>query len=74
MKILKYLIITFFIGVSFTGCYLTEGNGSAKNDYEDNTETQFASDLKTVLAQTEDDEPLEIVDTIDETTSFNTLL
>jgi len=42
---------------------------------EDNTAaTQFSIDVQSVLNQNEDDEPLEISDTVDETSSFNTLL
>jgi hypothetical protein len=56
-----------------------DGNDNADNaDNEtgqgSNTQTQFASDLQTVLSQNEDDEPLEITDTTDESSSFNTLL
>jgi hypothetical protein len=66
MKILKYLLMTLFVMGMFTGCPLDDNNSSST--------TQFSSDISSVLAQSENDEPLEITDTVDETTSFDSLL
>jgi PBP1b-binding outer membrane lipoprotein LpoB len=50
-------------------------NNNSENNEDPNTEaTQFYSDIVEVLTQTEDDEPLEIVDTEDTTSNFNSLL
>jgi hypothetical protein len=65
MKILKYLLMTLFVMGMFTGC-LDDDNGT-------NT-TQFSSDVSTVLAQSENDEPLDVTDTVDTSTSFDALL
>lgn len=58
--------MTLFVMGMFTGCPL--------DDDSSNSTTQFSSDVQVVLSQSEDDEPLEIVDTVDTTTSFDALL
>ena len=67
MKTLKYILMTLFVMGMFTGCPLDDNNSS-------NTTTQFSSDVSSVLSQNEDDEPLEIIDTVDDSTSFDSLL
>lgn len=57
--------MTLFVMGMFTGCDFDDDN---------NSNTQFYYDVQTVLQQNEDDEPLEIVDTVDETSSFDALL
>lgn len=57
--------MTLFVMGMFTGCPLDDNN---------NNNTQFSFDVRTVLDQSEDDEPLEIIDTVDESTSFDSLL
>ena len=58
--------MTLFVMGMFTGCPLDDDNATST--------TQFSSDLSTVLAQSENDEPLEIIDTVDTSTSFDALL
>ena len=61
---------------------LVETNTTETNTTEDTNEeeiagtdkTQFYADLLTVLEQNEDDEPLDVTDTLDETSNFNDLL
>jgi hypothetical protein len=84
MKILKYILMTLFVMGMFTGCPLDDDNSLQTNltdDVNDTSDsevnqdtTQFSLDLKSVLAQAEDDEPLEITDTVDDSTSFDSLL
>ena len=59
--------MTLFVMGMFTGCPLDNNNSSS-------TTTQFSSDVSSVLSQNEDDEPLEITDTLDDSTSFDSLL
>ncbi|CAA6823982.1 MAG: Unknown protein [uncultured Sulfurovum sp.] len=44
------------------------------NNNDGNSETVFATDVKAVLSQSENDEPLEISDSVDTTTNFDALL
>lgn len=70
---------------TFSGCYLDDDNNTSNvesnltdevNETEDpdTGATQFSFDIQSVLAQSEDDEPLEITDTLDESTTFDSLL
>ena len=54
----------------FSGC--GSSDGSSNNNTSENS--QFFYDIQTALVQNEDDEPLEITDTVDDSTSFDTLL
>ncbi|CAA6827354.1 MAG: Unknown protein [uncultured Sulfurovum sp.] len=60
--------MTFFVMGMFTGCPLDDDNNNSSGT------TQFKSDVQSVLAQNEDAEPLEITDTFDDSTSFDSLL
>lgn len=75
---------------TFSGCYLdddndftdtqeNDSNGTGDSNETNNSDlnqgnTQFFFDVKNVVSQGEDDEPLEITDTIDDSTSFDSLL
>jgi hypothetical protein len=65
MKILKYILMTLFVMGMFTGCPLDDDN---------NSNTEFSNNVRAALSQSENDEPLEITDTVDESTSFDSLL
>lgn len=67
MKSIQYLLMSFVLLGLLSGCDFDENNTQTFN-------TQFASDVQTVLAQSEDSEPLEITDTPDDSTSFDSLL
>ena len=70
---------------TFSGCYLDDDNDFTDtqtnlqtNDVNqtDNNEgnTQFFFDVQNVISQNEDDEPLELTDSIDDSTNFDELL
>ena len=65
MKFLQYLLIAFLAMGIFTGC--------GSDDDDTGVNTQFFSDVQSAIQQDEDDEPLEIDETNDETTSFDSL-
>lgn len=63
MKLLQYLLIAFLAMGFFTGC------GSSDNE----AKTDFFYDVQNALQQNENDEPLEIQDTNDESSNFDSL-
>ena len=68
---------------TFSGCFvdenslktnLTDDVNDTNNSDVNQDNTQFFFDVKSVITQTEDDEPLEITDRVDDSTNFDSLL
>ena len=75
MKYLQYLLMTLVVMGTFIGCSSEDETSNNSTEMTScNDHTQFFNDVTAVLNQNEDDEPLEVTDSVDDSTNFDSLL
>jgi ABC-type Fe3+-hydroxamate transport system substrate-binding protein len=73
MKPLSLIILAVLTILFLIGCN-SNSNSNSNSSNNVNTKTEFFKTVEAVINQKEDDEPLAIEDSIDNSSSFNTLL